>query len=512
MIRRFAFIATLLAYTCITHRPGFGAPQQPSPAAPQKLPNDSGENGFSLSPTLFATLAAINAAGYDAGMDSPLNQRFRIRTQIREALAQEKIGCLSELKAFYKEHQKGSDTATLSQYISFALLAGAPPAFELPAGAVPADVESLRGFSELLARFYKEADLASLWSRAQQAYAVSIAEYQDPVIGALFEANGYLRNPSGYLGRRFLIYLDLLAAPDQVQVRSYKDDFFIVITPTSTPVVDEVRDAYLAYLLDPLTFKYSEVIKEKKPLQKYAEDAPALDVAYKDDFSLLVTKCLIKAIDSRVMHGSPESRRAFVNEAMREGFVLTAGFADLLPTYEKQQEAFRIYYPDLVAALDVRKEEKRIKSVDFVATVPPKVVAAPAKIQLEPAEETLESAEGLLEQKDFVNARKGFETALQQSSDKSKQARAFYGLAVIDLQEKHWDEALDLFQRTADADPNSVLAAWSHYYLGQLALKSGDPEKATAQFRLTLSISSASAKAREAAQRALQSTSGETQK
>lgn len=473
------------------------------------LPNDSGENGFSVSITLFSTLAAINAAGYDAGMDSPLNERYKVRGQVREALAKQKIGCLPELKTFYKEHRKATDTADLSQYISFALIAEGPPNFEVPAGAVPADVEPLRSFSELLARFYKQANLEDLWNRSQSAYTTAMGEYQDAVIGTLFEANGYLRNPSGYLGRRFQIYLDLLAAPDQVQVRSYRDDFFIVITPSSTPVVDEIRDAYLAYLLDPLTFKYSEIIKEKKPLQKYAEETPALDLAYKDDFSLLVTKCLIKAIDSRLMHGGADKRQQFVNEAMREGFILTAAFADLLPGYEKQQDAFRLYYPDLISAVDVGKEQKRLKKIQFAEAAPPRVIAPPAKIQLEPAEEELENAEGLYSQNDLESARKLFHKALEQTNDKLKQARAYYGLALIDLQEKHWDEALNLFQRTVDATPNSAIGAWSHYYLGQLQRKAGEPEKATAEFKLTLATEGASAKAREAAQKALQSGSGE---
>jgi predicted negative regulator of RcsB-dependent stress response len=473
---------------------------------------ETGGNQFSVSETLFATLAAINAGGYDAGLDSPLNDRFRLRTQVRQELAGRKIGCLNELKTFYQQHKKASETADLSQYISFALVAGDPPGFALPSGPVPPDVEPLRAFSELLARFYKEANLAGLWRRSQTAYAAAMAEYQDPVINTLFEANGYLRNPSGYLGRRFQVYLDLLAAPDQVQVRSYRDDYYVVITPTSTPVVEEIRDAYLAYVLDPLSFKYSEVIKEKKPLEKYAQEAPALDVAYKDDFSLLVTKCLIKAIDSRLIHGGPEKRQAFINEAMREGFILTAGLAELLPAYEKQQDAFRLYYPDLVSALDVHKEEKRLKHIEFAQSVPPRVIAPPAKMQISPAEESLQAAEGLYEQHDLENARKFYTKALEQASDGGLKGRGYYGLALIDLQEKRWDEALDLFQRTVDVNPNPALTAWSHYYLGQLQLKAGDAAKANAQFKLALATEGASARAREAAEKALESTaSGDKQ-
>ncbi len=459
---------------------------------------------------MFSTLAAINAAGYNAGIDSPLNERYKVRTQVRDELAKKQIPSLAELKEFYKEHKKASDTADLGQYLSFALVAGGPPDFALPTGEVPPDVASLREFSPILARFYKQADLEGIWNRAQPAYRVAMAQYQDAVISSLFEANGYLRNPSGYLGRRFQIYLDLLGAPDQVQVRNYKDDYFVVVTPTSAPVVDEMRDAYLAYLLDPLSFKYRNIIDSKKPLAKYAQDAPALDLAYKDDFSLLVTKCLIKAIDSRFIHGDPEGRAAFVNQAMREGFILTAGLADLLPVYEKQPDAFRIYYPDLISAIDVKREEKRLKNIEFVKSMPARVIAPPAEVELDPAQAAVESGEGLFEQHDLENARRSFKKALTQTSDKALQARADYGLALISLQERQWDEAVNLFGHTVEINPASSVAAWSHYYLGQLALKANQSDraaKALAQFQMALGTQGISAKAREATERAMQSIS-----
>jgi tetratricopeptide (TPR) repeat protein len=141
--------------------------------------------------------------------------------------------------------------------------------------------------------------------------------------------------------------------------------------------------------------------------------------------------------------------------------------------------------------------------------MPARVVAAPAKMQLDPTEQSLQAAQGLYEQHDLENARKLYKKALEGSSDKAQQSRALYGLALIDLEQKHWDEALDLLERTVTANPNSPIAAWAHYYLGQLAVKAGDPAKAAAQFKLTLATEGASAKAREAAEKALQSNSGE---
>jgi predicted negative regulator of RcsB-dependent stress response len=506
LIRRRAVpILSILLLSATLTRSAGAFPQAPNPPAQSSSENRT-ENQFGTSIALFSTLAAINAAGYDAGLDSPLNQRYQVRAQIRAEIAKRKIPSLPELQAFYKAHKKPSDVADLSQYISFALVAGGAPDFEVSDKQVPPDVAALKGWSELLARFYREANLEDLWNRSQKAYDKAIADYQEPVINTIFEANGYLRNPSGYLGRRFQVYLDLLGAPDQVQVRSYRDDYYVVITPTSVPVVDEIRDAYLAYLLDPLTFKYTEVIKDKKPLQKYAEDAPALDPAYKDDFSLLVTKSLIKAIDSRLLRGAGP-REALVNQSMREGFILTAAFADLLPAYEKQEEALRIYYPDLVAAIDVHREQKRIKKIEFLATPAARVIAPPSRMQLSPAEESLQTAEGVYESGQYDEAGKLFKKAFEQTSDKALQGRAYYGLARIAVRENKKDEAVELLHRTVDANPDPAITAWAHVYLGRLAVAAGDPAKANEQFKLALAMEGGSPMARQAAKKGMQSIS-----
>ena len=86
----------------------------------------------------------------------------------------------------------------------------------------------------------------------------------------LLEANAYLRNPtSGYMGRRFFVLVEMLAPPNQVHTRSYKDDYFIVITPAAQPRVEQVRHAYLHYLLDPLTAKFSESGNEEAQPRRF---------------------------------------------------------------------------------------------------------------------------------------------------------------------------------------------------------------------------------------------------
>ena len=91
----------------------------------------------------------------------------------------------------------------------------------------------------MLIRFYREAALNDLWQKLQPEYQREIARYHEPVSRALLEANGYLRNPtSGYMGRRFFVFVEMLAPPNQVHTRSYKDDYFIVVTPAAQPRVD----------------------------------------------------------------------------------------------------------------------------------------------------------------------------------------------------------------------------------------------------------------------------------
>lgn len=507
--RRLSAIATLTVLFAFASHGKQAIPSRAPASTGQTraFSKETNENQFSVSLALFTTLAAINSAGYDAGIDSPINQHFKVRTQLRSELAKKEIKCLPELREYYQAHKKPTDTGTLSQYISFALTAGDAPEFTLPPNDVPPDVEPLRGFSELLARFYKDADIEGLWNRSQAAYMNAIGQYQDQVINTLFEANGYLRNPSGYLGRRFQIYLDLLGAPDQVQVRSYRNDYFVVITPTSVPVVDQIRDAYLAYILDPMTYKYATIIKEKQSLAKYSMEAPALDVAYKDDFSLLLTKSLIKAIDSRLMRGSTEKREAYVDEQLRLGFILTPAFADLLERYERQSDSMKLFYPDMLAAIDVRKERKRLETVKFAQSNPDGVAAPPSKLQLDPVEEDLQNAEGVYEQGNYELAGKIFKKVLEQTADKSMQGRAYYGLARVAVRQNDKNQAVDYFQRTAEDNPNPTLTAWSHVYLGRLALAAGQADKATGEFKRALTIDGASAMAKEAAEKALENSS-----
>ncbi|MEO7649655.1 MAG: hypothetical protein ABIZ80_04255, partial [Bryobacteraceae bacterium] len=204
------------------------------------------------SPSLFTVLAAMNATGYDADLESPVGSP--LRQAIRKELAARSIPSLPDLKRFFDAHRHKDPSADLSQYISFALAVNGPPEFasRFRIVDVPPDVVPLESLSPLLVKFYQEAGIDNLWKRSQPAYEQAIARYHDPVSRALLEVNAYLRNAtSGYLGRRFQVYVDLLGAPNQIHTRSYADDYYVVLTPSLEPKTSDIRHAYLHYLLDP---------------------------------------------------------------------------------------------------------------------------------------------------------------------------------------------------------------------------------------------------------------------
>jgi hypothetical protein len=262
-------------------------------------PAETGQ--LDASPTLFTVMAAINAAGYDADLNSPNNHP--IRKAIRDELAKRNIPSLEAIKAYLAKHRLRNDTAELGQYISLALSVGPPPtfAFRQKDIEIPPDAGALRDFVPLLAAFYKEANIEDLWKRSQPAIDQYLARYHNPVTDAVLQVNLYLRQQtSGFRGRHFQIFVELQGAPNQIQTRSYGNEYTIVVTPSPDPRIFDIRHGYLHYSLDPLATHNAEILERKRGLIDHAQRAQALDDSFKQDFLLLATESLIKAVEARL--------------------------------------------------------------------------------------------------------------------------------------------------------------------------------------------------------------------
>jgi tetratricopeptide (TPR) repeat protein len=440
-------------------------------------------------------MAALNAAGYDADLDSPHNSP--LRKWVRAELAKRDIPSLAAVREFVAKHHKARDTDELGQYISFALTAGPPPDFAIHMRDVdiPPEVMPLRDLSGLLSAFYKEANIDDLWKRAQPEIDQLIAPYHQGVVDAILQVNAYLRQqPSGFRGRHFQIFLEPLAVPGQMHTRSFGNEYTVVITPGPRPRIDEVRHAYLYYLLDPLATRNEEILKRKKPLADHALRAKLLGDSYKQDFLLLTTASLVRAVEARLDH-KPE----MVQQALREGYILAPYFSEALAGFEKQEQSMTLYYTSMVQAIDLYKEDKRLVPVDFAKEAPapaaPAVTVAETKDAAPPIYETLNTAEELLKKQDLEKAEKLFQEAANQTASKPAQAAGYYGLARIALAQGEAEDAETLLEHTLESEPEGQIRAWALVYLGKLRLEVMDKEHAAKYFQEALHVEGATAAA-----------------
>ncbi len=449
-------------------------------------------------------MAALNAAGYDVDAQSPNNHP--LRAAVTQHIQARDLATVKELKEYLERRKVNGRPLDLSRFISFALSVDGPPNFnyKFAAHEMPPDLAPLEGFDRLLTRFHKEAEIDKLWAEAQPAIDKLLEGYQDPFIKTISNVNAYLRNPtSGYVGRHFQIFVELLGPPNQIQTREYKDDYYIVLTPTPEPQLDYLRYAYIRYLLDPLSFKYLEQLNKKKPLIDLAQAAPALEEYYKNDFQLLTTACLAKAIEARLNKAEGPK---MVDLALKEGFIMVPYFYEALAVYEKQEVSMRLYYPDMITAIDLKKEDKRLQGVEFAAvktTKTIKVSRTEQKSEITGVFKTLEDAEDLYRAKKYVEAKPVFLRALQETPEKPLHAKAYYGLARIAALQRDPELAVKLFEKVLDLEPDDTIRSLSNVNLGHLWAVNNEQDKAVEHYKAALAVKGIPPAIKKAAEKAL---------
>ena len=461
--------------------------------------------------TLFAVLAAMNTCGYDADLNISDAQRLNIRAEVQRNLegsneAQAAMGAMCE---WYQAHRSIDAVHDLSQYVSLALYLQGPPHFlprvkedDLPPDAVP-----IAGFGALLEKFYDKAQLHSIWERHRANYASLVERYHIPLAKMVFDNDIYLRMQSGgYLGRTFTIYLDFLGDPNQANARNYGTDYYIVVFPSPDPSsqsplkMEEIRHAYLHYQLDPLAEKHFTAIKQLEPLLQSVKRAP-LEESFRTDISLLVTECLVRAIEIRTI-GTKQTAEAMrlqaVDDAIKQGYILTRYFYDAMVKFEKDQPGFRTAYLDIIEGIDVKAEQKAASEVHFAD------VTAPELVRLSRLEDR--RMLGTAEKRLAAGDPKGAQELAQQALDKKigDEGRALFILAQVAVANKNREAALENFQKAIQATKDPKVLGWSHVYLGRILDMKEDREAALNEYRAALTAGADLPEVKAAAERGLQ--------
>ncbi len=458
------------------------------------------------SEALFTVLTAVNACGYDVGLEDSVPLRARIRNEVAAKVAASDLAnnATQAMCQFYDQHKVADPLHNVAQYISLALVLNPPPALtpKVKDADIPPDAAAVVGILPLMQKFYEAAALHSIWTSHALAYGEFIRRYHDPLSSMLFQTEAYLKLPSaGYLGRNFTVYIDPMGAPDQTNARNYGADYFVVISPGkgSSLKLEQIRHTYFHYLLDPLALKYPTVVKAIDPLLESLKSAP-MDESFKSDSSLLVTECLIRAIEARTGMGkaTEAERQQDVQTSMEQGFVLTRYFYDALAQFEKDPAGLRSVYGSLIAGIDVGKEEKRVSQIHFAANADPELlhISRPSERKL------LIVAEEKLSAGDADSAQKLAQEALDEK--KEDPGRALFILAQVATMHRDIDGARSYFEKALEVAQEPTVVAWSNIYLGRIFDLQEDREAALDHYRAALTASAALPAAKAAAQHGLQ--------
>ena len=472
-----------------------------------------GNNPITLetSETIFAVLTAMNTCGYNVNLNASDAQRLNIRAEVERNLksSEEAQATMNTMCEWYLAHRGKDPEHDLSQYMSLALYLQGPPHFlpKVKEDELPPDAAPIAAFGAVLERFYDKAQLHSIWERHRPNYAALVERYHEPLSKMVFDTDIYLKMQSGgYLGRTFTIYLDFMGDPNEANARNYGTDYDVVVFPspyassTDPLKMPQIRHAYLHYLLDPLAEKHFSSIKRIEPLLQSVKRAP-LEEGFKTDISLLVTECMVRAIEIRTT-GTKQTAEAMrlqaVDDAVRQGYVLTKYFYTSLLTFEKDPAGLRAAYSEILDHIDVKAQEKAANEVQFVRA------SAPELVQLSRMEDRrmLITAGKRLEAGD----PKGAQDLAQQALDKKigDPGRALFILAQVAVANKNRESALDNFQKAIQETKDPKVVAWSHVYIGRILDMKEDREAAMNEYRAALTTGAELPEVKAAAERGLQ--------
>lgn len=490
------------------------------------------------SETLFTMAAALNACGYDEGLDESDPIRLHIREEMNKALAagENARKARDQLCLFVAQHKMTGTVKDISQYISLALYLTPPPALEtaveLP--EMPPDSTQVVEILPLLRDFAREVDLHGIWATNRRSYDEDISRLHDPLNNMIFSTNIYLKMPaSTYDGRRFLVVVEPMLSPRTINARIYGPDFVVVVSPVNGAIrMGDVRHTYLHYLIEPLLYQRATAMDRFLPILKEVREAP-LEVQFRTDIVVLTIECLIKAVEVRTMDtGIPayvlptdakradfaqvEHDKGVVQARMEQvrqnrlhheetqGFVLSRYFYEQLTHFEKDPASLKDTIGELVYSMDVDHEQHRARQVSFDQQADQDVLrrSAPRKLS------GLDLAEARLAAGDYATAsalaRQSLSLSIKSTAGKPETddtGRANFILARAAAVTGHPDEAIEGFQKAAATAKETRIVAWSHIYLGRMADLNCNRDQAVSEYNAALAVRDGQQDTRIAAER-----------
>ena len=520
--------------------PGKGQSSSSTQPAPQeKAPSliDPAGPTISLVPSesVFVMAAALNACGYDEGLQESAPIRKRVRDEVNQALAksEEARTARDKLCLFIAQHRMTGTEKDISQYISLALYLTPPPEMETSEELteMPPDSTQVVEIVPLLKDFAADVDLQGIWLTVHTIYDREADKLHDPLSKMIQATDLYLKMPAAAdYSRRFVVVIEPMLSPSVVNARIYGTDFVVVVSPVNGEVpMASVRHTYLLYRIEPLLETKANAIDRAQPILKEIRDAP-LEFRYRANTLPLTIECLIKAIEARTMdtgvpvYKIPENvdrsdlpryqrelaayqqkveaiKVATVHHDMTQGYVLTQYFFEQLIQFEKDPASLKDTIGEMVYSMDVDQQAHRARQIDFDKEADSEVLgrSQPRKLT------GLDLAESRLAAGDAATASAMARQVLVEHTDSldavADEARANFILARVDLITNRPEAAMDLFQKTLSMSKDNRLLAWSHIYLGRMLDLICKRDEAVSEYKLALTVRDGQQDTRLAAER-----------
>jgi hypothetical protein len=486
---------------------------------------------------VFVMAAALNACGYDEGLEESSPVRKKIRDEVNQALANSEDARNKRDKVclYIAQHRMTGSERDIAQYISLALYLTPPPELEISddLAEMPPDSTQVAEIVPLLKDFVAAVDLHGIWLATHRTYDEEADKLHDPLTKMIVGTNLYLKMPaSTYAGRRFVVVFEPQFSPHMVNARVYGTDYVVVVSPVNGQIrMNDVRHTYLHYMIEPLLLARANAVDRMQPILKEVRDSP-LEFRYRSDTVPLTIECLIKAIEARTMDTGVPSykipagvdrselpryqhelqvyqqkvdavRQATVNRDLTQGFVLTQYFYDQLIPFEKDPASLSDTIGEMVYSMDVDQQVHRARQIEFDKESDGDVLT-----QSKPRKLTgLDLAEARLSAGDVATASAMARQALVMKSDSldavADSARADFILARADLLTGHAEEAFDGFQKTLATSKQPRQLAWSHIYLGRMLDLECKRDEAIAEYKEALASRDGQQDTRLAAERGL---------
>lgn len=510
------------------------SPHAAKDAQPEKAPAVIDPTGpataVETSESVFDLMAGLNACGYDAGLANSDPLRQKVRDDVNQALAQSEPArqARDQMCAFIQKHTMNSSRLNLAAYISLALYLTPPPKLtpNVTTADLPPDAAPLVDVVPLLKAFAQATGLHLIWVLNRPAYEAEVDKIHASLSQMIVQVDLYLKQPPpGYGNRRFLVILEPLIAPGEVNARVYGGDYIVVASPLNGKLdLKAVKHTYLHFELEPLIYARSESIDALAPILELVQPSP-LPFVVKNNILALVTESMIRAIEAHTMDtGVPvykapahidREQVAAVDKAinsydrkvsrvkhetvmndMAQGYILTQYFYDQLRTFSENPTTLQEAVGEMVYGMNVDIEKRRVQDIVFA---PRNAQNASQQAAAQP--KVLDEAEQKLVAGDMAGAAQLAQQALAQHT--ADPGRAQFILARASIMSGKMEAAEQAFTQAAQLSHDPRTVAWSHIYLGRLDDLQQDRPAAIAEYQEAMKARDGKSDTKDAAEAGL---------